>query len=239
MSKHLDPIYRLAIVEAHKWVCVICRKPITEEFDIDHMVPKELAEETRKAELNALCARLNRPDFDVWGLHNLGPAHRGCNNEKGVAVYPDTVLHNKLTFIDGRVEDVKRRIANSGKARKFEKAMLVIMAAISTGKTSEAAVNARLVAAAHSVLPPTPRYAVAWTPACLDLLRGQGVPMEKIESAIASAVQRGEMKLLYNPALPRSWVLRFSLGRDPWRAYATLDDGLLLVTKVLPKRQAN
>src|SRR5208282_144012 len=151
MNKHPDPIYRLAIVEAHKWICIICRKPITKEFDIDHMIPKKLAEEARRAELEALCTRLSRPGFDIWGLGNLAPAHKACNNQKGELVYPDGVLHEWLTFIEGKVEEVKRRVAKSGKKRAFEKAMLTVMGAISTGKISQAAVNARLASATQIV----------------------------------------------------------------------------------------
>jgi hypothetical protein len=47
------------------------------------------------------------------------------------------------------------------------------------------------------------------------------------------------MKVLLNPALSHSWVFRFNIGREPWRAYAIFDDGLLLVTKVFQKRQAD
>lgn len=42
MNKHSEPIYRLAIIEAHKWDCVICQKPITGEFEIDHMIPQDI-----------------------------------------------------------------------------------------------------------------------------------------------------------------------------------------------------
>ena len=135
MNKHPEPIYRLAIVDAHKWICIICRKPIAEDFDIDHMIPKEMAEEAHKTELEALCARLSRPTFDIWGLSNLAPAHRACNNQKSSLVYPDSILHERLTFIEGKVEEVKRRVATSGKKRAFERAMLTVMNSISTGET--------------------------------------------------------------------------------------------------------
>ena len=238
MNKHPVPIYRLAIVEAHKWICIICRKPITEEFDIDHMIPKEMSDEARKAELETLCARLNRPGFDIWGLFNLGPAHKACNNQKGELIYPDPVLHERLTFIEGKVEDVKRRVAASGKKRAFEKAMLTVMSAISTGEISDEDVNARLASATQSILPPALSYEVVWTPASLELLRAQPVSLEEVEHAIVSSLHSGQMKVLLNPALSHSWIFRFNIGREPWRAYATFDDGLLLVTKVFRKRQA-
>jgi len=239
MNKHPDPIYRLAIIEAHEWNCVICREPITEEFAIDHMVPREMAEDSRKVELNALLVRLERPDFDIWGLENLGPAHIACNNQKRDLVYPDPVLHERLTFIEGKVEEVKRRVSRGRKKRAFEKAMLTVMAAISTGEISEADVNARLASTTQIVPSPALGYAVAWTPASLDSLRRERVSLEKIESALTYAVHRGQMKVLFNPALPHSWVLRFNVGRNAWRAYATFDDGLLLVKKVVRKRQAD
>ena len=238
-SKYLDPLHRLAIIDAHKWICIICREPIIEEFDIDHMIPKEMGEEARRAELEALCARLNRPSFDIWGLYNLAPAHKACNNRKGELVYPDPVLHERLTFIEGKVEDVKRRVAESGKKRAFEKAMLTVMSAISTGEISEASVNARLANATQIVPPPALGYEVAWTPASLTLLRAQHVSLEEVEHAIVSAVHSGQMKVLLNPALSHSWVFRFNIGREPWRAYAIFDDGLLLVTNVFQKRQAD
>jgi hypothetical protein len=31
---------------------------------------------------NAFCERLQRPDFDIWGLGNVGPAHPKSNKNK-------------------------------------------------------------------------------------------------------------------------------------------------------------
>jgi len=54
----VDAIYRLAIVEAHEWKCIICRKLITGEFDLDHLIPEEMETPGREVELAKLCADL-------------------------------------------------------------------------------------------------------------------------------------------------------------------------------------
>ena len=213
-------------------MCVICSKPITEEFDIDHMIPREMATDDRKAELDALCARLNRPDFDVWGFQNLGPAHRQCNNKKATELYPDTILHERLTFIEKNVEEVERRIIKSVNSRQVERAMLTILGAITTGAASETAINTRIKSATGTPVPPIPQLAVAWTPTGSDSLRKQGLSVRTIESAITSAIRRGDVRVLRDPRPSGSVILRFFLDSQSWRAYATLDDGLLLVTEI-------
>lgn len=70
----VDPIYRLAIVEAHEWKCIICRKLIKDEFDLDHLIPEEIGQPGNEAKLAKLCADLERPGFDIQSLRNIGPA---------------------------------------------------------------------------------------------------------------------------------------------------------------------
>src|SRR5207245_1191718 len=84
-----DPLFRRALLEAHGWTCVICQGPITAEFAVDHMIPRNMAAAERVADLKDLCERLGRAEFNVFGIENLGPAHDTCNEQKGTLVYPD------------------------------------------------------------------------------------------------------------------------------------------------------
>lgn len=224
------------MIEVHQWKCVICRKAIIDEFEIDHMLPKELGLPGREAELAALLNQLERSGFDIHGLGNLGPVHRTCNNQKGVTVYPVTILHERLTFIGSLVPEVERFVTEAKRSRAFEKAMLVIAAAIDAGETSSAAVGAKLAEAIQTAVPVTVDYAVAWTPMALRQVRDTDQSMEWMETALLSAAQRGEMKFQRNPSLPNAWILRFMLNREPWRAFARFDNGLLLITKVAAKK---
>jgi len=227
------------MIEAHQWKCVICRKAIIDEFEIDHMIPKELGLPERETELATLLRQLERPGFGIYGLGNLGPAHRACNNQKGVTVYPVTILHERLTFIGSLVPDVERFIADSKRSRAFEKAMLAIAAAIDAGETSAEAVSAKLAETIQAPTPTTPDYAVAWTPMALQQFRDTGDSKERIESALLSAAQRGEMKFQRNASLSNAWILRFTLNHEPWRAFARFDNGLLLITQVAAKKNAD
>jgi len=86
------------------------------------MIPQEIKQAGRENELANLLTRLERTDFDIDGLRNLGPAHRSCNNQKGTTVYPDTILHERLIFIEHKVPEVERFVAGGHKFRTFEEA---------------------------------------------------------------------------------------------------------------------
>ncbi len=89
MNKNPKPIYRLAIVDAHKWIGIICRKPIAEDFDIDRMIPKEMAEEAYKVEFEALRA-----------IHDLGYLPQKCGGGFG-----DLRVRKKLRRCANRQND--------------------------------------------------------------------------------------------------------------------------------------
>lgn len=235
-TRYLDPIHRLAIAQAHRWTCIICRRPIVGEFDIDHMIPEELGKIDRLDELRNLCARLSRPEFDIYGLQNLGPAHKSCNNEKGTTVFADTVLDMRLSLIESRVQDVERRVKNMRKSRNLEKAILSILAAVSTGELSVEQIAERLKTSSTVAPPPIFNSAAAWTPASLESIKAQGTSVKRIEEALMAAVRHRDLKLQRDLARPNGWVIRFNIDRKPWRAFAILDDGLLLITGVLAKR---
>jgi hypothetical protein len=189
--------------------------------------------------LSALCERLQRPDFDIWGLGNVGPAHPKCNKNKDNDILPDAVLHERLKFIERKIHQVDRQVSKIRENRDFEAAMLIVLDAISTGEISEADVNARLSSRFRVNPPDTHRYAVGWAPAALETLKAQHISLDKVKEAIVSAVRRGEIKVLRNSAYPGSWKFRFDIARAPWRAIATLGDGLLLVTKIFPRSQGH
>jgi hypothetical protein len=237
----IAPTYRLAIVEAHEWKCIICRGLITVEFDLDHLIPEEMGKPGREGELAKLCADLERPGFDIQSLQNIGPAHKKCNNEKGSSILPEPLLAIRLDIIEKKLLEVHRLAAKIRKSQDVERSLLTLVAAIAAGDTSPEAIVARLTpAASQTGHAPTPvlGFALGWSPSAQNALRARGSSVPKIELALTVAAQNGRMHLIRESSAPNTWMLRFTVNKEPWRAYATLDDGLLLITKVAPKREA-
>jgi HNH endonuclease len=236
----LDPVLRSAIIEAHDWKCIICGKPIVDEFDIDHMIPEEMGQAGREDELATLCDRLGRPGFDIQSLRNLGPAHKPCNNNKGTHVFPDTILDLRLTAIEKKVRKVEWLAAKRFRSREIEKSMLTLIAAISAGETSATNVATRISSALPQTEPASTaprRFSLAWTPAARSSLKAYRASIPKIEAALAFAAQGGRVSFLRERSRPDTWYLRFNINEEAWRAFAILDDGLLLITRVWPKLQ--
>ncbi|MGB8062277.1 MAG: hypothetical protein WCF26_10305 [Candidatus Sulfotelmatobacter sp.] len=237
----VDAIYRLAIVEAHEWKCIICRKLIAGEFDLDHLIPEEMEKPGREVELAKLCADLGRPGFNIHSLLNIGPAHKTCNNEKGSSILPEALLAIRLDIIEKKLPDVHRLAAKIRKSQDVERSLLTLVAAIAAGDTSPEAIAARLSPAASqtgSAPAPVLGFAIGWSPSAQKALRAHRSSVPKIELALTVAARSGRMDLVRELSPPNTWVLRFTVNKEPWRAYATLDDGLLLITKVEPKREA-
>lgn len=113
----VDPTYPLAIVEAHEWKCIICRKLITGEFDLDHLIPEEMGQAGREEELTKLCDILDRPGFDIQSLGNIGPAHKSCNNEKGSSILPKALLSFRLNIVEKKLPEAHRLAAKTLRMR--------------------------------------------------------------------------------------------------------------------------
>jgi hypothetical protein len=204
------------------------------------MIPEEMGQADREDELAALCERLCRPGFDIRSLRNQGPAHKVCNNNKGAHVFADPILDLQLTTIEKKVPEVERLATKRFRSREIEQSMLTLIAAISAGETSAADVAARISSAIPQTEPPStvpPRFSLAWTPSTRSSLKAYGASIPTIEAALAFAAQAGRISFLRELSRQDTWILRFNINKEAWRASAILDDGLLLITSVAPKRE--
>ncbi len=142
---------REAIWLAHEKKCAYTRELIdVSSFHIDHIVPENLADDSRKFEETK--AKLNLgAAFDLTGFGNLLPSKPGANEQKSSIVMEPARIHYFLAIAADKKAEIEQRLQQIEKRRNRGRALILLQQCLERGELS--AEEARRILEEHGEEP--------------------------------------------------------------------------------------
>jgi len=131
-SQKIELDLRHAIWLTHNRRCVYCSEPLSfAEVDIDHVIPETL---DGKPELGKILSTLDvSPEFDLFSIKNLVPAHRRCNLAKTSNLFNEASARFFLHLADKACANVQKLVTSRKTRESREDLLSTVKEAIRSG----------------------------------------------------------------------------------------------------------
>ena len=104
-------------------------------FQIDHVVPENLADDPQKFQETKAKLNLGK-DFDLTGFDNLLPCKPGANGQKGSIIMEPARIHYFLAIAADKKAEIEQRLPTNREPQESESALILLQQCLERSELS-------------------------------------------------------------------------------------------------------